>query len=160
MVSRFLGGIEPMPAKNETHFRHLKPAENDYKRSDSGGLFMLVTKTGSKLWRYGYSSDRKQKLLATRLRSTVGAVFRFAIAVFNFVFGSAMCVSSAYPQVASADRYCGRWHSGVLNLLPGRRLHEAVFVSARSAWRSRGVFFVRSRSSRPSNRQRSVRSQV
>ena len=44
-----------MPVKNDdSHFRHLKPAEKDYKRSDSGGLFMLVTETGSKLWRYAY----------------------------------------------------------------------------------------------------------
>ena len=53
-----------MPVKTETYFRHLKPAEKDYKRSDSGGLFMLVTRTGSKLWRYAYSFDAKQKLLA------------------------------------------------------------------------------------------------
>ena len=32
-----------MPAKNDTYFRHLKAGEKDYKRSDSGGLFMLVT---------------------------------------------------------------------------------------------------------------------
>jgi hypothetical protein len=64
MVSRFLGGIEPMPVKNDTYFRHLKAGEKDYKRSDSGGLFMLVTKSGSKLWRYAYSFDAKQKLLA------------------------------------------------------------------------------------------------
>jgi len=32
--------------------------------SDSGGLFMLVTRTGSKLWRYAYNFDSKQKLLA------------------------------------------------------------------------------------------------
>src|SRR5882672_11506970 len=60
----FLGGIEPMPVKNDSYFRHLKPAEKDYKRSDCGGLFMLVTKTGSKLWRYAYNFDAKQKLLA------------------------------------------------------------------------------------------------
>lgn len=53
-----------MPVKTETYFRHLKPAGKDYKRSDSGGLFMLVTTTGSKLWRYAYSFDAKQKLLA------------------------------------------------------------------------------------------------
>jgi integrase len=53
-----------MPAKNDIYFRHLKPAGKDYKRSDSGGLFMLITKTGSKLWRYAYSFDAKQKLLA------------------------------------------------------------------------------------------------
>jgi Arm DNA-binding domain len=64
MVSRLLGGIEPMPVKNDTYFRHLKAGEKDYKRSDSGGLFMLVTKMGSKLGRYAYSFDAKQKLLA------------------------------------------------------------------------------------------------
>jgi hypothetical protein len=53
-----------MPIKNDSYFRHLKAGEKDYKRSDSGGLFMLVTKTGSKLWRYAYSFDAKQKLLA------------------------------------------------------------------------------------------------
>jgi hypothetical protein len=30
-----------MPVKNDTYFRHLKTGEKDYKRSDSGGLFML-----------------------------------------------------------------------------------------------------------------------
>jgi hypothetical protein len=58
------GGIEPIPAKNDTYFRHLKTGERDYKQSDSGGLFMLVTTTGSKLWRYSYRFDGKQKLLA------------------------------------------------------------------------------------------------
>lgn len=53
-----------MPAKNETYFRHLKANDKDYKRSDGGGLFMLVTTTGSKLWRFGYRFDAKQKLLS------------------------------------------------------------------------------------------------
>ncbi len=49
-----------IPAKNDTYFRHLKPAEKDYKKADSGGPYMFVTKTGSKLWRYGYRFDEKQ----------------------------------------------------------------------------------------------------
>ncbi|CCD97691.1 hypothetical protein BRAS3809_1240001 [Bradyrhizobium sp. STM 3809] len=57
MVSRFLDGIEPMPAKTDAQFRRLKSAEKDYERSDEGGLFMTVTKTGSKLWRFAYSYD-------------------------------------------------------------------------------------------------------
>ena len=40
-----------MPARTETYFRNLKPAEKDFKSSDSGGLYMLITKNGSKLWR-------------------------------------------------------------------------------------------------------------
>ncbi|WP_409334554.1 Arm DNA-binding domain-containing protein [Bradyrhizobium jicamae] len=46
------------------YFRHLKVGVKDDNRSDSGGLFMLVTKTGSRLWRYAYNFDSKQKLLA------------------------------------------------------------------------------------------------
>jgi len=34
MISRLLGGIEPMPVKNDIYFRHLKAGEKDNKRSD------------------------------------------------------------------------------------------------------------------------------
>ncbi|XUM23106.1 Arm DNA-binding domain-containing protein [Bradyrhizobium oligotrophicum S58] len=54
-----------MPSKSAPYFRHLKPAEEDYKRSDEAGLFMFVTATGSNLWRFAYRYDGKQKLLAT-----------------------------------------------------------------------------------------------
>jgi len=63
LVSQFWG-IEPMPTKNDTCFRHLRPREKDCKRSDSGGPFMLVTTSGSKLSRFGYRFGAKQKLLA------------------------------------------------------------------------------------------------
>ena len=36
----------------------------DYKLSDGFGLYLLVTSTGSKLWRFQYRFSRKQKLLA------------------------------------------------------------------------------------------------
>jgi len=41
-----------------------KPAEKDYKLSDSGGLFLLVKKTGAKYWRYKYRHLKKEKQLA------------------------------------------------------------------------------------------------
>lgn len=53
-----------MPDKSAPYFRHRKPAEKDYKRSDEGGHFMLVTATGLRLWRFAYRYDGKQKLLA------------------------------------------------------------------------------------------------
>src|ERR1700752_5415252 len=53
-----------MPTSNDLYFRQLKPGARDYKRSDGGGLFMLVTTSGSKLWRFSYRFDTKQKLLA------------------------------------------------------------------------------------------------
>jgi hypothetical protein len=49
-----------MPAKNDTYFRHLKRDEKDYKRSDSGGLYMLVTAAGSRLWRYSHRFAAKR----------------------------------------------------------------------------------------------------
>jgi hypothetical protein len=42
-----------------------RSSERDYKRSDSGGRFMLITKTGSKLRRYAYDFESKQKQLAS-----------------------------------------------------------------------------------------------
>src|SRR5690349_4787217 len=54
-----------MPAaRTETYFRNIKTTEKDFKTSDAGGLYLLVTKNGSKLWRYAYRFDGKQKLLA------------------------------------------------------------------------------------------------
>jgi len=41
-----------------------KRKENDYKLSDGGGLHLLVTKSGGKLWRMQYRFDGKQKLLS------------------------------------------------------------------------------------------------
>ncbi|MAS87842.1 MAG: integrase [Micavibrio sp.] len=41
-----------------------KPQDKDYKLFDSGGLFLLITKTGSKLWKLKYRHLGKEKKLA------------------------------------------------------------------------------------------------
>ena len=41
-----------------------RAAEKPYKLGDKGGLYLHVTEQGSKLWRYRYRIDRKQKTLA------------------------------------------------------------------------------------------------
>jgi len=48
----------------EMKVRNAKPREKFYKLSDSGGLYLHVTEKGSKLWRFKYRYDGKQKLLA------------------------------------------------------------------------------------------------
>lgn len=48
----------------DTKIRKAKPTEKPYKLSDSGGLFLLVNPTGSKLWRLAYRFDGKQKTLS------------------------------------------------------------------------------------------------
>jgi hypothetical protein len=44
--------------------RKAKSAETDYKLSDANGLFLLVRKNGSKLWRLKYRFADKEKLLS------------------------------------------------------------------------------------------------
>jgi hypothetical protein len=61
------GGIgEPWGYRllTEAALRALKPQEKPYKRSDSGGLFVLVSITGARLWRYKYRHGGVERLLA------------------------------------------------------------------------------------------------
>jgi len=48
----------------DTKIRTAKPKEKDYKLFDGGGLFILITKRGTKLWRLKYRFDKKEKLLS------------------------------------------------------------------------------------------------
>jgi integrase len=49
---------------SDTKIRNTKAKEKQVKMFDSGGLFLLVTPQGSKLWRLKYRHDRKEKLLS------------------------------------------------------------------------------------------------
>lgn len=51
-------------ALSDAQLRSLKPLDRPAKHSDGGGLHVLVTPQGSKLWRLAYRFGRKQKLLA------------------------------------------------------------------------------------------------
>jgi integrase len=53
-----------MMALTDVAIRARKPAEKPYKVYDRDGLFLLVNPSGSKLWRFRYWFDRKEKLLA------------------------------------------------------------------------------------------------
>ncbi|WP_449258055.1 Arm DNA-binding domain-containing protein [Chlorobium limicola] len=52
-----------IPPLSDAQLSKVKPAEKDYKLSDSYGLHLLVTMKGSKLWRMQYRYDRWQKTL-------------------------------------------------------------------------------------------------
>ena len=65
---------------SDTKVRATKPREKSYKLTDANRLFLLVTPSGGKLWRWNYSYDGKQKSMA---------------------FG-------AYPLVSLADARCKR----------------------------------------------------
>jgi len=46
---------------NDTRIRNAKPAKRDYKLTDFDGLYLLVRKNGSRLWRFAYRFGGKQK---------------------------------------------------------------------------------------------------
>jgi integrase len=48
----------------DTAVRNAKPREKPYKLSDSGALYLLISPGGSKLWRFKYRVEGKEKLLA------------------------------------------------------------------------------------------------
>ncbi len=49
---------------NDTLLRSLKPTGKVKKHFDGGGMYLLVTASGSKLWRMVYHFDKKEKLLS------------------------------------------------------------------------------------------------
>ncbi len=51
-------------ALSDTAIRNLKVPSKPTKISDDRGLFLLLTPSGGKLWRFKYRFDRKEKLLA------------------------------------------------------------------------------------------------
>ncbi len=57
-----------MPKKiaplTDTQIRNAKPAAKEFKMFDGGGLFLLVTPSGGKLWRLKYRIAEKEKKLA------------------------------------------------------------------------------------------------
>lgn len=56
-----------MPKKatplSDVEIKKLKPKETDYKKADGGGLYLLITPSGGKLWRMKYRFDGKEKTL-------------------------------------------------------------------------------------------------
>jgi len=51
-------------AITDIQIKAFKPAASAYKRSDGGGLHLLLSPSGGKLWRLAYRFDGKQKTLA------------------------------------------------------------------------------------------------
>jgi integrase len=59
-------------ALSDTSIRNANKKEKPYKLSDSGGLFLLISTTGGKLWRYSYRLEGKQKTLALGIYPDIG----------------------------------------------------------------------------------------
>lgn len=46
----------------DLHCKNFKPEDKPYKKSDGKGLFMFIKPNGSKLWRYKYRIEGKERL--------------------------------------------------------------------------------------------------
>ena len=49
---------------NDRQIKNAKPSDKPYKLTDGGGLHLVVTPAGGKLWRLKYRIDGKEKLLS------------------------------------------------------------------------------------------------
>ena len=57
---------------SDVKVRNARPKEKDYKLADGGGLYLLVSSTGGKLWRFKYAYGGKEKLFALGTYPVVG----------------------------------------------------------------------------------------
>ena len=48
-------------ALTDREIKKAKPNEKAYKMSDGGGMYLLVTPSGGKLWRWAYKFEGKEK---------------------------------------------------------------------------------------------------
>jgi integrase len=56
--------FEGAMALTDTEIKKAKPNEKAYRMSDSGGMYLWVTPSGGKLWRWAYKFEGKEKLMA------------------------------------------------------------------------------------------------
>lgn len=47
----------------DTEIKKSKPAEGPYRLKDSGGMYLIASPAGGKLWRWKYRFDGKEKLM-------------------------------------------------------------------------------------------------
>ena len=59
-------------ALSDITVRTAKPREKEYKLSDSGGLYLLITPAGGKLWRLKFRVDGREKKLAIGAYPAIG----------------------------------------------------------------------------------------
>ena len=59
-------------ALTDVAIRHAKPGTKAVKLTDGGGMFLLVTPAGGKLWRLKYRIDGREKLLAIGAYPEIG----------------------------------------------------------------------------------------
>jgi integrase len=62
-------------ALTDTEIKKAKPKEKAYRMSDSGGMYLWVTPSGGKLWRWAYRFEGKEKLMSLGKYPSVSLAF-------------------------------------------------------------------------------------
>ena len=58
-------------ALTDAEIKGFRPIDTPYKRADGGGLYLEVFPNGSKLWRWKFRANGKEKHLALAVYPTV-----------------------------------------------------------------------------------------
>ncbi len=56
--------MEILNRLKDREIKNARPREKEYRLSDGGGLYLVVTTSGGKLWRWSYEFNGKEKLLS------------------------------------------------------------------------------------------------
>jgi len=64
--------LESAMALTDVAIRNAKPGTKAIKLADGGGMFLLITPAGGKLWRLKYRIDGREKLLAIGAYPEIG----------------------------------------------------------------------------------------
>ncbi len=59
---------------NDRQIKNAKPTDKPYKLTDGGGLHLVITPAGGKLWRLKYRIDGKEKLLSIGKYPTIALI--------------------------------------------------------------------------------------
>ena len=67
----FCRKVMPQMALTDAEIRAFQRLDTPYKRADGGGLYLEVFPNGSKLWRWKFRANGKEKRLALGVYPTV-----------------------------------------------------------------------------------------
>lgn len=112
-------------ALKELEVRYATKRSKDYKLADGGGLYLLVRPNGSKLWRFKYRFDAKEKLLSFGAYPHVGlAEARLRHAQAKVALGQGTDPGAkAKPSVVTTFEDAARvWHANRLKAVANAAL--------------------------------------
>ena len=84
----------------DTEIRRSKPRKKAYRNRDSGGLYLWVTPSGGRLWRWGYVYLGREKLMI------FGSYPEVSLAMARKRHGAArkLLASGTYPHGSAQSR--------------------------------------------------------